>query len=57
MTPPRDRRELEEYVARRLAPMLPTAIARLQESAAAGDRRAQAPLKRIEREHPQLVHS
>jgi hypothetical protein len=55
VTPPRDRRQLEEYVAARFEEMAPQAIARLDELVGKGDRRALALLKRIERERPDLL--
>jgi hypothetical protein len=44
-TPPRSRSELEEYVATRFHLMFPKAIAKLEEAAAARDRRARALLE------------
>jgi len=64
MSPPRDRRELEEYVRRQLLDAIatrPKARARLEQSAEKGDERARQVLEmvddHIERERPDLMPS
>jgi hypothetical protein len=64
MSPPRDRRELEEYVRRQLLDTIatrPKARARLEQSAEKGDERARQVLEmvdeHIERERPDLLPS
>ncbi len=57
MSPPRDRRELDEYVRERLTAMLPRAIERLEEMAASPNKGVAAKARKLLARHDAALRS